>query len=215
MCVTKTMIYVLLILSGSLTFIGICKANNGDKTTILAVTTMETTNPPQIDIGQTLTVNISVIDVTDLYTWQVKLYFNNITLEYLDAVYPSDHVFAGKPTVPVSPLVEYDLVKKTWYVLYGCSLMGDIPGFTGSGRLCQIMFKARALDGSYLNITSPDTYLLDSNLESIIFVSIDSNVTVVSEFSSLLLPPALLIIALVAVFCVRKHVSKEKEDGKH
>jgi hypothetical protein len=210
MRVAKIIISILLMLMGSLIFIGTCKANNKDKIPILAVTTVQATNPPQIDIGQTLTVNVSVIDVTDLYTWQVKLSFNNNTLEYLNAIYPSDHVFAGKPIVPVTPLLDYDSQKKTWYVLHGCSLMGSEPGVNGSGTLCQIMFKARALDGSYLNLTDVDTYLLDSDLDSIPFTPIDSNVIVVSEFSSVLMTSCLLIMVPITIFYAKKFAAKKK-----
>lgn len=210
----KSMLYLMLIMFASLILMGSGRAADyKDKPpAVLATTFVNATNPSSINVGQTLTVNVSVIEVTDLYLWQIELSYNNNTLEFLSGAYPSDHVFAGKPFVPVVPLVDYDYLRKTWFVLHGCTLQGTQPGVNGSGTLCQIMFRARALDGSYLNFTDidVDTYLLDSNLDSIPFVPIDSEVTVVSEFSSVLVPSLFLIITFVTIFYARKFVSKKK-----
>ncbi|MEM2912555.1 MAG: cohesin domain-containing protein [Candidatus Bathyarchaeia archaeon] len=119
-----------------------------------------------VPIGSTFTVDIKVANIQNLYTWQIKLLFNATVLECTGATYPPDHVFAGQPTVPVTPIID----NTAGYVLYGCSLMGAATPFSGSGKLCQITFQVKALGESDLKFSTPygqDTYLLDYDLNSI------------------------------------------------
>jgi PKD repeat protein len=120
---------------------------------------------PSIGPGSTIVINASVFDVIDLYTWQIKLFFNPTVLNCTKAWYPSDHVFAGKPMVPVTPIID----NSQGFVLYGASLMGAYK-FSGKGTLCQIEFKVLARGASILNFSRPypdDTYLLNYDLDTI------------------------------------------------
>jgi hypothetical protein len=119
-----------------------------------------------VPIGSTFTVDIKVADIQNLYTWQIKLLFDPTVLQCNGATYPSDHVFAGQPNVPVTPIIDNSI----GFVLYGCSLMGAATPFTGSGKLCRITFQVIALGESDLKFSTPygrDTYLLDDNLDAI------------------------------------------------
>lgn len=112
-------------------------------------------------------VNCSVAEVTDLFTWQIKLFFNPTVLNCTGASYPTDHVFAGKTIVPVAPIIDNDAGS----VLFGCSLMGAGAAFAGSGTMCQVEFKVKSIGESGLEYSKPygeDTYLLNSNLDSIV-----------------------------------------------
>jgi len=149
---------------------------------ILTLTTIATTNAPHafaepaptllikpssiinasLAPGTTLIINASVIDITDLTTWQVKIYFNASLLNCTNAWYPTDYVFAGKSTVPVIPVINNVL----GYVSHGCTLMIGATGFTGSGTLCQIEFKVLSRGNCSLLFSRPyggDTFLWDSN----------------------------------------------------
>jgi len=112
-------------------------------------------------------VDISVVDVADLYAWQIKLYFDPAVLRWLNATYPPGHVFDGKPFVPVTPVNESDAGGT--YIWFFASLQGDVQGFTGSGTLCRISFEAKAVGNSALTFSRPlgadgDTWLSKSDL---------------------------------------------------
>jgi len=121
---------------------------------------------PSLTPDNTLIINCSVENVIDLFVWQIKLFFDPITLNCTGAWYPSDHVFVGKTFVPVVPIID----NSVGYVLYGCSLMGAVAGFEGGGTLCQIEFDVKSIGKSGFNYSEPygeDTYILDSNLDEI------------------------------------------------
>ena len=120
---------------------------------------------PAIDPDTLIVINASVADVTSLYTWQIKLHFNPQVLNCNRAWYPSDHVFAGKPYIPVTPVID----NTNGYITFGASLMGE-ASFIGNGTLCQIEFKVLKRGHSHLNFSEPygeDTFLLDYYLEQI------------------------------------------------
>jgi len=123
-------------------------------------------------------VNITVEDVTDLYTWQVRIYFNTTILRTNETwvLFPSDCIFPGNLSCS---LVQVNLVEG--YVECGASLLGIVPGVDGSGMLCQIGFQAIGLGTSYLNFSRPlgvETFLFDSNLNDIPFSVEDGSITV-------------------------------------
>jgi PKD repeat protein len=125
-----------------------------------------------ITIGSIITINASVIDIVDLYTWQIKVFFNPKVLNCTKAWLPLDHVFAGKTIVPVSPQID----NEKGYVLYGASLMGGVSGYNGSGTLCQIEFKVVGTGLSQINFSRPygeDTFLLNSGLDYISVTIVD------------------------------------------
>ncbi len=114
--------------------------------------------------GSIIVINASVVDVANLYVWQIKIFFSPTILNCTGAWYPSDHVFAGKPMVPVSPIINND----EGYIVHGASLMG-ISSFTGNGTLCQIEFEVLGTGSCGLDYTTygSDTFLLDDVLEEI------------------------------------------------
>jgi hypothetical protein len=120
-----------------------------------------------LDVNSTFVINVNVFDVVDLYTWQIKLFFNTSLVRCINAWYPSDHVFAGKPFCPVNPLID----NNAGFVLYGCTLLGNVTPFTGNGPLCQILFMVVGRGACGLNFSKPyglsETFLLDYYLNTI------------------------------------------------
>jgi len=118
--------------------------------------------------GETFVINVSVTDVSDLYTWEIRVYFDINIVNVTDASYPPDHVFAGKTIIPVEPVINQDA--DGWYISFGCSLIGAAETFTGSGTMCQIEFEVKGVGSCNLQFSRPYgqfTFLLDSNLENI------------------------------------------------
>jgi hypothetical protein len=111
--------------------------------------------------GSTITLNASVTDITDLVTWQVRIYYNSSLLNCTNAWYPTDYVFAGKFTVPVDPTID----NTAGYVQHGCTLLSG-GGFTGNGTLCQINFTVLSRGNCTIRFSEPygdKTFLWDSN----------------------------------------------------
>jgi len=125
------------------------------------------------------TITISVTNVVDLYTWQIRLYFNSAILRYDEAWLPEGHVFDDKTKVEVTPVEGSD--ENGNYIDYGCTLFLVDDVFTGSGILCQINFTGFAPGSSALSFSEPggrDTFLLDSNSQDMDFDVTGGNITV-------------------------------------
>jgi hypothetical protein len=120
--------------------------------------------------GSMILINASVVDVANLYVWQIKIYFDPTLLNCTGAWYPSDHVFSGKPMVPVSPVINNGV----GYVVHGASLIGD-ASFTGNGTLCQVEFEVLSTGSCDLEYGpyGPDSFLLDDTLAEIPATTVD------------------------------------------
>ena len=115
----------------------------------------------QLEIGQTLSVNITVANVHDLYVWQVGMTFNATILEAMDFVEGSFLAENGKT------LWTPGTINNTAGVInYHASVVaGNVAGVTGNGTLGTITFKVRDYGNSTLQLT--EAILLNPELESI------------------------------------------------
>jgi hypothetical protein len=128
-----------------------------------------------VRVGETYTVNVTIANVTNLYTWQIQLSFDPTVLNCTNARYTENHVFAGKEIVAVNPVIN----NTEGYVLYGCCLLGNEETFNGNGTLCQIQFTAMSSGKSALGFSGPeDTFLLDFGLNEVPYGTRDGCVTV-------------------------------------
>lgn len=142
--------------------------------------------PPKVQdtalhVGDKFKINASVANVQDLYAWQIQLTFNASVLNLTSAFYPTDHVFAGKTFMAVSPSID----NVNGRIIFGATLLGNVTGFAGNGTLCQIEFKIKHDGQSGLNFSKPygtRTWLKDSNLILITATATDG-------YFSNLLPP--------------------------
>lgn len=115
-----------------------------------------------ISVGGTFTVNVTVSNVPDLYSWQAKVLFNATVLACTNVAYPSTgFIFSGRSYFPLDPIID----NTTGYVLHGSTLLGAGTA-SGSGVLTQITFKVLAIGTSDLSlsktIATADTLLQDS-----------------------------------------------------
>jgi hypothetical protein len=92
------------------------------------------TTPP----GATFTVNVTVVDVTDLQNWQIKLTWDPELLNFSKISLPPDNVFAGAERSLITPPPDVG----PGYVMYGCTYINDpYWTFNGTGTLCQVTLK--------------------------------------------------------------------------
>jgi len=83
--------------------------------------------------GTILKVNITVYNVTGLFTWQLGLQWNTALFSYYNISTPADNPFAGQPVIPVPPDTS-----NASRVVFGYSLFTGGIAFNGSRTLAQL-----------------------------------------------------------------------------
>jgi PKD repeat protein len=104
--------------------------------------------------GQYFTINVTVSDVTDLYSWGFKLKWSLGLLE-VDAENITEGPFLKQGGTTA-------LVRKNYtnYIDVGCTLLGSILGVNGSGTLASVTFKVLETGSATLDLY--DVSLIDS-----------------------------------------------------
>ncbi len=85
--------------------------------------------------GDKFIVNATVVNVTDLATWQLNFTWDASLLDYVSISRPADHVFSQCPHAMIAPLP----IVSPGSVVWGCTYI-NMPywTFNGTGTLCQI-----------------------------------------------------------------------------
>lgn len=203
---TGKILLIILVMMSVLCYINIAEVYAESKPksvlTYTVDTSMETEQPSYTpNVNETFNVTIMVVNITDLYGWQVKLYYNASIIKCINAFYPSDYVFAGKTVVPVDAVIKNE---GNGSVLYGCSLLGAATTFNGTGKLCTFTFNGTEIGISTLHFSQPygeDTFLWDSNANLIPAEVTDATVNVIPEFA---VPLILALVASTAVVTLKK-----------
>jgi len=179
-----------------------------------AAETNVTVDPPsvQIDqIGENATITVKATNVTDLFTWQIRLYFNSTILNCTSesAWLPTGHVFDGKTIIPVAAVIDSD--ENGTYIDYGCTLMFLGDEFTGNGTLCQINFTGMAEGSSALTFgpMPATTFLLDVDGQDITFDVTAGEIIVIPEFPTLAIMSLLMILTLAAAMIAKRRLSNK------
>jgi hypothetical protein len=139
-------------------------------------------NQAYVSIGYRFNVTVRVREVADLYSWQVRIDFNNSIINvtrWFEPTWDPTYVFYGKPTnpLPTPPEVAY------WNrgLGKGSAMVGDVlfpwpppgGGFTGDGLLFTLEFEITAIPppgetlSCNLTIDNEDTCLLNYDVEEI------------------------------------------------
>ncbi|MGB9693639.1 MAG: cohesin domain-containing protein, partial [Fervidobacterium sp.] len=116
-------------------------------------------------IGQNFTINICISDVVDLYGWEFKLGWN---ATILDAVEVSEGSFLKSGG---STFFTYKINNTLGYMIVDCTLLGQVPGVSGSGVLATIKFHVKSIGECPLDLY--DTVLVNSVEQAIEHISID------------------------------------------
>jgi LysM repeat protein len=147
----------------------------------LAVGTIVLVDPPSqsVDVGQTVSVDVKVDSVTNLYGLDVRLAFDAAKLEVQDA----NGSMAGIQVEPGSFLnpaqgfmAENSADNTAGEVRYVFTLTAPAPAASGSGVLARITFRAKA--SGTAAITLSEVTLLDNQVQPIAATLMDGSVTV-------------------------------------
>jgi len=148
------------------------------KVYVEAATTIVTVQPSSETvwgIGESITLNITVEDVNDLYGWELRLYYDGDILNGTSVVEGSFLKTRGETYFQYT-------VDDNYNTTYGQlaafnSLLGNISGASGSGVLLTITFKTIGLGSCILDLR--DTKLGDSTSTLITHDTIDGSIQVV------------------------------------
>ena len=128
----------------------------------------------QTKLNKNFTVDVRIANVTDLYLWELKLYYRNTIINATQEI-EGPFLKSGGATIWIDTSnPDYNATHGLVYVC--ASLLGEIPGVNGSGVIASIKFEAIALGNSTLDVT--DTLVLDSDLFDIPHNSFDGYVNV-------------------------------------
>lgn len=147
-------------------------------------------------VGDHFIVNVSIGDVSNLYGYELKIYYNS-TLMNGTSVTEGSFLKGGGPTF-WDPVNFTDHYNSTEGVLYIADLLTtNVSGVSGGGVLATIEFKSVALGDCVLHLE--DVKLSDPTSSQISNVNSDGAVTVVPELTSLAVFLTLIIASLFGV----------------
>jgi hypothetical protein len=126
-----------------------------------AETTMVYVDPPynSVPVGHYFTINVSIAEVTNLYSWRIKLYIKTNVLETNGSMI-KEGPFLKQDGAPTQLTTSFEL---TWNI--GCHITTPSPGVNGSGTLVSITFKVLKEGESNLALT--ETYLWNPEINPI------------------------------------------------
>lgn len=169
-------------------------------------------------IGETLTVDITISNVENLYGVDVQLSWNPSVLSIIEAksmlgveANPGGVLHeSGTDTLMVvedsasQDAGEYSLIATS---------VGSSPAFSGSGKIATLTFNVTSAGSSGLTLQSElaDKPAAGENAEFIEHTDTADNVTtVVPEFSSIAFIAALIVVATGALVVSKKRLNKPK-----
>jgi hypothetical protein len=170
-------------------------------------------DPPSIslDIGEPFSINVRIVDVSDLCGWQFKLYYNNTILNGT-AVTEGSFLKTGGSTFMIVNFT--DNFNATYgRLLASCVLTGmNVSGVSGDGVLATVSFTTKVQVGpSVLKLS--ETKLSDSNSDPISHQAVDGTVTVIPEFPSMITIVLFSIATLLVVIFKKFQVHANDRPG--
>lgn len=141
-----------------------------------------TITPSQVDFStiKPFTVNVTLLNVTDLSAWQIKISFNPSILKCTNISIPKQNLFANHSTTGLSTKID-----NTAGFLMAFNGLWETSGVNGTGTLCQITFNASNPGISTLTFTDimklDGTYLTNHNNVLIPFETVNGYIKIGSE----------------------------------
>lgn len=139
---------LLLVISANLQFLGI----NPVKAEITTKVYVQPHEYNATHVGQTFTMDVNIANVTGLFGYELKLYYNTTLLTALSVDLPSNHFL--KPVNPSLIFVVKQEVMDDFNATHGriwvsMTLLSPESPKSGSGTLATITFNATALGGPF------------------------------------------------------------------
>jgi hypothetical protein len=163
-------------------------------------------------VGDIYTVNVSISDVSNLYGYELKLYYNSTLMNGTQAI-EGPFLKSGGQTFfyTVNFTDNYNSTHGLLYIV--CTLTGNLSGVSGSGVLATVKFEALALGNSSL-LHLADVKASDPNSSSISHEDSDGSVTVLPEFTSLFATLTLIIASVFAILLEKRAMHKSETSNR-
>ncbi len=142
-----------------------------------------------VAVGQTLTLDIRIADVIDLYAFGFDLGFDPSVLSANDGGSEGAFLLLGGPTLFIPGTID-NTGGTISYI--SNALNGSVPGVSGSGILATMRFTALASGSSGINLFNP--ILLDSTFSEPTVSIEPGNVTVTPPTSNNIPEPSTLVL---------------------
>ena len=162
--------------------------------------------------GESLIINITVDDVTDLYLWMFRLRWNKTVLQFNsiheEPFLEKDGGSTSGIMLTPSNISEINTAGRIDEA--ACSLVGAIPGVNGSGTIATLNFTCLSMGSTSLEFWmespyyEPATELLNPDGEPIPHTALPATVTVIPEFPSFIV--LLLLIAILSTVILGRKV---------
>lgn len=149
-------------------------------------------------LGSNFSVNVTVENVENLYGMQFTLYYPNSLLNGTNAGKGPFLDSGGFQSAFLISSFTDSYNTTDGYLKVLCLRTGDAPGVNGSGTLATINFKSISTGGPAI-LHLADVKLSDLNMTAISSTTADGEVTVIPEYSVLLILPLLIASTLIAL----------------
>jgi len=169
-------------------------------------------------VGETFSVNISIYNVSNLFGYDFLLWYNTTLIDCLSVEWPKGHFLT--PVLRPNNLfkiktIEDNINETTGAVRVTATLTDGEPPKNGSGLLVKITFKATATGSTFLQLYFPGfdypVKLSDPEGNAIPCSTINSEVTVIPEFTDPSIMLLLLTIVLVIIFLKKSVIRKRSK----
>ena len=127
-------------------------------------------------IGNEVTINVTIKNVTDLAAWELKIYYENAKL---NGTYIAEGPFLKNVRDTFFYVVNFtDNYNATHGRIWAtCTLTGSGPGANGTGTLLTVKFKTKQIGTTSLHIT--DTDPINTAAETIPHTTADGTISIV------------------------------------
>lgn len=176
-----------------------------------AQTTVVSVKPASVEIpepNQTFTVDLNITDVTDLFAYEIMLWYKNDVLEATNVERPSGQIL--EPSDPANQFQAKWETKNDFNASHGriwlsFTLLAPETGKSGSGILARVTFNSTNAGttplvlNNYPGTQGPVKLASYPAGSPITHTADDGAVTVIPEFSIKMILPLLLLTSLIAI----------------
>lgn len=166
------------------------------------------------NIGQTVKLDLNITGVTNLYGYEIKIWYLNSIVNATEVIRPSGH-FLEPVLGPDNYFVAKWEIKNDYNTTHGriwiaYTLLSPEPAKNGSGILARITFKGLSIGQTPIILNnqpgaSGPVKLADNSAQPIPHVAQDGSVVVIPEFSSaVIIVTALIIISAAYIIKLKR-----------